>query len=73
MVSRCNLACDYCYVYELADQSWRGRPVVMAADILTCAAHRIGEHAEAHRLSAVQIVLHGGEPRSPVLVGWTRH
>ena len=25
---RCNLACDYCYVYEHADQSWRGRPAV---------------------------------------------
>ena len=22
--SRCNLACDHCYVYEAADQSWRG-------------------------------------------------
>ncbi|MBL7492425.1 FxsB family radical SAM/SPASM domain protein [Frankia sp. AgB1.9] len=62
VVSRCNLACDYCYVYEMADQSWRERPVVMAADILARVAHRIGEHAEAHRLSAVRIVLHGGEP-----------
>ena len=24
--SRCDLACDHCYVYEAADQSWRGRP-----------------------------------------------
>jgi uncharacterized protein len=21
--SRCDLACDYCYMYEMADQSWR--------------------------------------------------
>ena len=21
--SRCDLACDHCYVYEAADQSWR--------------------------------------------------
>lgn len=21
--SRCNPACDYCYVYDMADQSWR--------------------------------------------------
>jgi len=20
---RCNLACDYCYMYEMVDQSWR--------------------------------------------------
>ncbi len=30
---RCNLACDYCYVYEQADQSWRNRPPVMPADV----------------------------------------
>ena len=23
--SRCDLACDHCYVYQSADQSWRGR------------------------------------------------
>jgi uncharacterized protein len=22
----CNLSCNYCYVYEMADQSWRTRP-----------------------------------------------
>ena len=30
--SRCNLACDYCYMYELADQTWAGRPAVMSRD-----------------------------------------
>ena len=24
--SRCNLSCSYCYVYEMADQGWRGLP-----------------------------------------------
>ena len=24
--SRCTLACDYCYMYELADKTWRLRP-----------------------------------------------
>ncbi|MGH3750034.1 MAG: hypothetical protein ACRDT8_21835, partial [Micromonosporaceae bacterium] len=27
---RCNLACDYCYMYEMADQSWRDKPVSMS-------------------------------------------
>ena len=26
--SRCDLACDYCYMYTMADQSWRDRPVI---------------------------------------------
>ena len=59
---RCNLACDYCYVYELADQSWRDRPTVMSAEVWTAAAKRIGDHARAHGLEHVSIVLHGGEP-----------
>ncbi|GAA0895896.1 hypothetical protein GCM10009558_083090 [Virgisporangium aurantiacum] len=64
--SRCDLACDHCYIYEHADQSWRGRPVVMAPDTVRAAAERIAEHARTHRLGAVHVVLHGGEP---LLVG----
>ncbi|MEV0616253.1 FxsB family cyclophane-forming radical SAM/SPASM peptide maturase [Nonomuraea sp. NPDC050404] len=60
--SRCNLACDYCYVYTLADQSWRSKPLVMAPDLVTAAAERIAEHAEAHRMRSVRLILHGGEP-----------
>lgn len=59
---RCNLACDYCYVYELADQSWRDRPVVMSPQVGRAAAARIGEHARRHGLSQVSVILHGGEP-----------
>jgi uncharacterized protein len=64
--SRCDLACDHCYVYESADQSWHGRPLTMSAAVISRAAQRIAEHAAAHRLPAVQVVLHGGEP---LLVG----
>jgi len=59
---RCNLACDYCYVYEHADQSWRRRATVMPPHVVEAAARRIGEHAAAHRLDRVRLVLHGGEP-----------
>ncbi len=60
--SRCDLACDHCYVYEAADQSWRGRPTVIADNVISQTARRIAEHAAAHRLPTVQVVLHGGEP-----------
>jgi uncharacterized protein len=59
---RCNLACDYCYVYELADQTWRDRPALMSRDTWRATAVRIAEHAERHRLARVGVVLHGGEP-----------
>lgn len=62
VASRCNLACDYCYVYTMADQSWRTRPVVITSNAVRAAAGRIAEHAAAHRLPSVKVVLHGGEP-----------
>jgi uncharacterized protein len=60
--SRCNLACDYCYVYTMADQRWRSRPKVMSREIIDHTADRIAEHARAHALPSVQAILHGGEP-----------
>ena len=60
--SRCDLACDHCYVYEAADQSWHGRPMVISDEVTAQAARRIADHAAAHALPAVQIILHGGEP-----------
>ena len=64
--SRCDLACDHCYVYEAADQSWRGRPKGIPDDVLRQTARRIAEHATEHGLDLVEVVLHGGEP---LLVG----
>ncbi|MEU1368394.1 FxsB family cyclophane-forming radical SAM/SPASM peptide maturase [Streptomyces sp. NPDC005803] len=62
MHSRCDLACDHCYVYEHADTSWRGRPRAVTRQTLARAADRIAEHALAHGLPVVHVVLHGGEP-----------
>jgi uncharacterized protein len=59
---RCNLACDYCYVYELADQSWRDRPIVMSPATWQAAAQRMAEHVDRHALDRIGVVLHGGEP-----------
>lgn len=62
IVSRCDLSCDHCYVYEHSDQSWRRQPHTMSLRTVAAAASRIAEHATAHRLDAVRVVLHGGEP-----------
>lgn len=60
--SRCDLACDHCYVYEHADQSWRGRPTVISSGTAAKAGERIAEHARDHGLREVHVILHGGEP-----------
>src|ERR1700757_2112403 len=67
--SRCDLACDHCYVYEHADQSWRHRPAAIAPEAVAKAGERMAEHARDPRLPEVRVILHGGEP---LLVGPSR-
>lgn len=60
--SRCDLACDHCYVYEHADQSWRTRPKTVSDRVIAKTAQRLAEHAKTHALPSVSVILHGGEP-----------
>jgi uncharacterized protein len=60
--SRCNLNCDYCYVYNLGDVSWRDQPGWMSSEVVKMAANRIREHALEHNLPGVLVSVHGGEP-----------
>jgi len=60
--SRCNLSYSYCYVYEMADQAWRGMPMRMSDAVAAKTVQRIADHAESHALDSVDIILHGGEP-----------
>lgn len=58
----CDLACEYCYVYEHVDQSWRDRPRAMAPAVVDALADRLGAHLRRHGLPEARVVLHGGEP-----------
>lgn len=60
--SRCDLACDHCYVYEHADRSWKTRPVVIGEETVRQVALRFAQYARAHELPSVSVILHGGEP-----------
>ncbi|GGW44021.1 radical SAM protein [Streptomyces lucensis JCM 4490] len=60
--SRCNLACDYCYVFELRDTGWRNRPRTMPAAVREKTVARMTEHVRRHGLRRVRVILHGGEP-----------
>ncbi|GAA4207409.1 hypothetical protein GCM10022252_71020 [Streptosporangium oxazolinicum] len=60
--SRCDLACKYCYMYEMADSSWQTRPKQMSRETFAATASRIAQHAHRHGLANVEIILHGGEP-----------
>jgi uncharacterized protein len=62
LAGRCDLACDYCYVYEMADRGWRDKPARMSRVTIDHAVRRIAEHVTAHGVAAPTVVLHGGEP-----------
>jgi uncharacterized protein len=62
IASRCNLACDYCYMYQHADQEWRKQPVIMAHATRQRLAQRIGEYVQSNGITEICVVFHGGEP-----------
>ncbi len=62
VVSRCNLNCSYCYVYNKGDDSWRARPNFMSSEVFAAAVHRIARHCEQSGQPSVRMTFHGGEP-----------
>jgi uncharacterized protein len=69
VTARCNLNCDYCYVFNHADQSWRKMPSVLSPENRKTLAERLGEYAREAQLDQCLIIFHGGEP---LLVGVER-
>lgn len=69
VASRCNLACDYCYMYKHADQSWRHQPHMFSSETCSAVVARIGDYASSRQLRRLSVVFHGGEP---LLFGPTR-
>jgi len=62
IASRCNLDCDYCYEYNLGDDSWMTQPKLMAEKTVIKLAQRIRQHSISHGVKEVVLSLHGGEP-----------
>jgi uncharacterized protein len=68
LASRCNLDCDYCYVYRMGDEAWRSQPKRIAPATLTALARQLANLVLA-QARPVSVVFHGGEP---LLVGADR-
>ena len=62
LASRCNLACNYCYIYKHEDTSWRSRPAFMADDVFDAMLARMVEHCDPRPGHRMSLVFHGGEP-----------
>ena len=76
VASRCNLDCDYCYVYHHADQAWRSMPRLLSAEHRAAFATRLADYAREVGLKRAAVIYHGGEPLlagADTIVEFTRH
>jgi uncharacterized protein len=62
VVSRCNLDCSYCYVYNKGDTTWRSKPAIMPDEVFARALDRIRRYCEREGQRRVELTFHGGEP-----------
>lgn len=58
----CNLNCTYCYIFNLGDHSFQGRPKVMPLGLVELSAHRMVEQAKEQGQRRINVAFHGGEP-----------
>ncbi|MFO1220452.1 MAG: radical SAM protein [Burkholderiaceae bacterium] len=58
----CNIDCDYCYYYNIGDESWREYPPYMDDETMQLIIRRLRELAQTHKVDVFRLVLHGGEP-----------
>jgi uncharacterized protein len=69
IVSGCNLNCDYCYMYNHADQSWKDLPGAISRANVEHLTNRLREYVEATSQKEILVIFHGGEP---LLTGYKR-
>lgn len=62
IAGRCNLNCNYCYMYNAVDQSWRDRPALLSPVHLEKLSSRFCEHAARFPDAKITLEIHGGEP-----------
>ena len=60
VTARCNLNCDYCYVFNMGDQSWKDLPRLMSDNVINGTIDFIQNNFTEN--DEVCITFHGGEP-----------
>jgi len=62
VASRCNLACDYCFMFRHIDQSWRQQPPLMSEETMVRFVDRLARYVASECPAHISLILHGGEP-----------
>ncbi|MGP1515880.1 MAG: radical SAM protein [Bacteroidales bacterium] len=62
VASICNLSCDYCYVFNKQDQSYKLQTNLMSLIVANTFIMRLEEYLSINAAANVSITFHGGEP-----------
>ena len=62
VASRCNLNCEYCYMYNLGDETYKSQPKFMSQEIVDSLLKQVEIYLTKSRVKAFQFIFHGGEP-----------
>lgn len=62
VVERCNINCDYCYYFNMGDQSAMHRPPVVSVEAAARMADWLAEGCADMGIGHLSIAFHGGEP-----------
>ncbi|WP_426701726.1 radical SAM protein [Rhodanobacter sp. Col0626] len=58
----CNLNCDYCFMFNLNDFSYKKKPKKMTLDVIRAAGANAARVARIQETAYITFSLHGGEP-----------
>ncbi|WP_431243753.1 4Fe-4S cluster-binding domain-containing protein [Flavobacterium sp. P21] len=62
VASLCNLNCNYCYVYNMGDKSYKKQPKFMSQEIVEAILTKVKKNCLENNLESFLIIFHGGEP-----------
>ena len=62
IASRCNLNCSYCYMYNLADKTYKTKPSLMSDITIDAIIAKVALHCLQHEQRQILFAFHGGEP-----------
>jgi uncharacterized protein len=62
VASRCNLNCEYCYMYNLGDETYKSQPKFMSQDIIERILYKTKTYLTNNGSKTFHFIFHGGEP-----------
>ena len=62
VVSRCNLNCSYCFMYNLGDSTYKNQPKFMNESMIDPIINKVSNYLKKYSQRTFSFTFHGGEP-----------